>query len=201
MTKRTVPPGGGDDIEAAKDPYNPANFRLDQTFGQHIAYKKLLTTIPVRKPNRQDWSMVCAEENYCLTPAAIIELKDEREIYLLTPQVAAEIPDEIATVTLHLAITRQGVVTVWPVKLPGPDGKPNPWHQSAAEGAERAKKRWIKLTSNMALGAYEITEATGKLGQPVWPDLSLQEILKIAFRDRIIETADHPVIQRLKGAI
>ena len=36
----------------------------------------------------------------------------------------------------------------------------------------------------MALGAYEIYEATGDLSDPMWPEMPIQELLKVAFRDR-----------------
>ena len=62
-----------------------------------------------------------------------------------------------------------------------------------------AMKSWIRLTANMSLGAYEVFEATGDLPEPEWPDLPFPEILKIAFRDRIVDRADHPLVQRLRG--
>ena len=37
------------------DPFNPAALRLDQSFADTVGVKKLLTTVPVRKPNRQDF--------------------------------------------------------------------------------------------------------------------------------------------------
>jgi hypothetical protein len=40
------------------DPFNLANLRLDQSFVQTAGAQKLLTTIPVRKPNRQDFCRV-----------------------------------------------------------------------------------------------------------------------------------------------
>ena len=53
----------------------------------------------------------------------------------------------------------------------------------------------------MSLGAYEVFEATGDLPEPEWPDLPFPEILKIAFRDRIVDRADHPLVQRLRGQV
>jgi hypothetical protein len=55
------------------------------------------------------------------------------------------------------------------------------------------------MTSNMNLGAYEISEATGNWPEPEWPDLPFQEILRIAFRGRIVDTTDHALVRRLKG--
>jgi len=53
----------------------------------------------------------------------------------------------------------------------------------------------------MALGAYDLNEATSNLPDPEWPDLSFQDILQIAFRNHIVDHADHPVVQRLRGAV
>ena len=38
------------------------------------------------------------------------------------------------------------------------------------------------------------------VGEPDWPaDVALEEVVNIAFRGRLIETLDHPVIRRLRG--
>ena len=181
------------------NPFDPASLRLDQSFADTVGVKKLLTTVPVRKPNRQDFVRVHSDPVYRLTPIAIIELKEDREVYLVRPDMAVALPGEFATVTLFTTINRQGTLFLWPVKLPTPDGRQNEWHRSAAEGAERAMKKWVRVTASMSLGAYEIFEASGDLPEPVWPDFSFQEILKIAFRERIVDRPDHPLVQRLQG--
>jgi hypothetical protein len=177
---------------------NLSALRLDQSYADTVGVKKLLTTVPVRKPNRQDFVRVHPGPRYRLTPAAIIEVKDDREVYLVTPNMVQALPGEFATVTLFTTINRQGTLHVWPVKLPNPEGRQNEWHRSAAEAAEQAMKKWVRVTANMSLGAYEIFPASGDLSEPVWPDISFEEILKIAFRDRLVDRADHPLVQRLR---
>jgi len=172
---------------------------LSQSFADTVGVKKLLTTVPVRKPGRQDFVRVHPDPSYRLTPAATIEVKEDREVYLITPKMAQALPGEFATVTLLTTINRQGVLHLWPVKQSGPDGKHNEWHRSAAEAAERAMKKWVRVTASMSLGAYEIFEASGDLPEPVWPDISFEEILKIAFRQRFVDSDDHPLVQRLRG--
>jgi len=175
--------------------------RLDQSYADTVGVKKLLTTVPVRKPNRQDFVRVHPDPAYRLTPAAIIEVKEDREVYLVTPDMAQALPGEFATVTLFTTINRQGMLHLWPVKLPNPEGRYNEWHRSAAEGAERATKKWVRVFASMSLGAYEIFEASGDLPDPVWPDFSFEEILKIAFRERLVDRVDHPLVQRLQGIV
>jgi hypothetical protein len=180
---------------------NLSALRLDQNFADTVGVKKLLTSVPVRKPNRQDFVRVHHDPSYRMTPAAIIELREDREVYLVHPIMAQQLPGEFSTVTLYLTINRQGVLHLWPVKLPGPDGKHNEWHRSAAEAAELAMKKWVRVTANMSLGAYDIFEAINDLPEPVWPDISFDEILKIAFGRHFVDRADHPLVQRLQGVL
>ena len=183
------------------NPFDPACLRLDQSFADGAGVTRLITTVPVRKPNRQDFVRVHPDPAYRLTPTAILELRDERETYLVLPSMAAELAGEIAVATLFLTINRQNVVHLWPIKLPGLDGKHNEWHRSAAEAADVAMKRWVRVTANMSLGAYEVFIAEANIPNPTWPDLPLSEILKIAFRDRIVDRPDHPLVKQLRGAI
>jgi hypothetical protein len=190
-----------DSNDKKDDPFNPAALRLDQSFADSVGVKKRLMTVPVRKPNRQDFVRVHPDPAYRLTPAAIIEVKEDREVYLVTPEMAPNLPGEFVGATLYAVVNRQGVLSLWPVKLPGPDGKHNEWHRSAAEAAELAMEVWVRVTPNMSLGANEVFEATGDLPPPVWPEFDLAEILRIAFSDRIVDRMDHPLVQRLRGQI
>jgi hypothetical protein len=183
------------------NPFNPAALRLSQSFGGPVGVKKLLTTVPVRKPNRQDFVRVHPDPAYRLTPTAIIELREDRETYLLSPAIAQQLPGEFNVVTLYTAINRQGVTQLWPVKLPGEDGRQLEWHRSAAEAAELAMEKWVRVTANMSKGGYDLFEASGDLSEPVWPDISFEEILRIAFRDRYVDRVDHPLLQKLRGLV
>ena len=181
------------------DIWSPEALRIDQSVLNTGAAKKLLTTVPVRKPNKQDFVRVNQDPAYRLT-VGLIELKENRETFLVVPAVSQELSEsEFFLATLYLTINRQKVLSVWPIKVPAADGRSNDWHASAAAAAERAMHNWIRLAANMSLGAYEISEAIADYGQPEWPDLKFMEILKIAFRNRLIESPDHAVIQQLRG--
>ena len=61
-------------------------------------------------------------------------------------------------------------------------------------------RNWIRMKSNMSLRAYEIFQAENSIPDPTWPEQSFGELLRIAFRDRLINTIDHPAVKRLRGA-
>jgi hypothetical protein len=80
----------------APNPFDPASLRLDQSFADTVGVKKLLTTVPVGKPGRQEFVRVHRDPMFRLTPAAIIEVKEDREVYLVLPGIAQQLPLENA---------------------------------------------------------------------------------------------------------
>jgi len=184
---------------ASPDPFNPESLRLDPSYADTVGVKKLLLRVPVRKPKRDEFVRVHPDSKFRLEPAALIELKEEGETYILSPAIAHALPDEFSPAVLYTAINRQGVLSLWPVKLPGADGRENDWHRSARDAADRAMSDWVRVRPNMSLGAYELFVAKDDLPEPEWPEISFSEILQTAFRDRYVDTLEHPLIKRLHG--
>jgi hypothetical protein len=185
--------------QPALDPFDPAALRLDQSFGTS-SVKKLLMTVHVRKPSPQVFVRVHPDAEY-RGDFALIQFKEERQFYLLTPTIARGLPGEFRFCTVFTAITRQENVFLWPVKLPGPDGRSNEWHITEAEAALLAQTKWVRIKADMDLGANVISVAEGELGEPVWPDHSFRDLLRIAFKDRLVDSFDHLVIKKLRGLV
>ena len=182
----------------APDPFDLQSLRLNPSFLETAGVKKLLTTVPARRPSPQDFVRVHPapdfRENF-----AMIDLKDDREDFLVRPEIWPDLVGEVIYKTIFTAINRQGVVFLWPVRLPAPDDRKSAWPRSAREAAEMAMDKWVRMQANMSLGAYEITVAAGEMAEPVWPDLSFQDLVRIAYRERMITSLDHPVVRRLRG--
>jgi hypothetical protein len=187
-------------VEAAvsDDPFDLSKIRVPQDFLETTNVKKLLTTVPVWRPRPQDFFRVHPSPKYRET-CAFLELKEDRETYLVDLAAVPELHAESYLATLYTAITRTGVLFMWPVRVPATDGRVSEWHLSAATAAQHAMQSWIRIKSNMNLGAYEISEAAGAIPAPQWPDLSFQDICRIAFKSRLINNPDHAVIKRLRG--
>ena len=90
---------------------------------------------------------------------------------------------------------------IWPVALGDGSGRRNAWHDTAREASELAKREWIKLVSDMPGGCYRIYRAKGALPNPVFPEKNLEELLRIAFRGRVIDSETHPVVRQALGLI
>jgi hypothetical protein len=192
---RTV---GDEAADPAPDPFDPESLRLTQDFAGAVAVKKVLTTVPCRKPNRHEFVRVRSGAEWRIE-TAVFEDKINRDDYLVDRTLWSELAGEIVPACLFLAINRQGDVFLWRVKLPGLDGRTNTWNESAVAAARLAETKWVRVSANMVAGLYDLHEATGNIPAPEWPDLSFQEILRLAFRDRFIHDVDHPVLRSLRG--
>src|SRR5262245_20195580 len=70
------------DCSTRPDPFDPAKLRLSQDFTAELGVQKVLTTVPVRKPDKTWFVRVHPSVDYRM-PAAVLELKEEREIYIV----------------------------------------------------------------------------------------------------------------------
>jgi hypothetical protein len=191
------------DTEAAPDPFDPAALRITPELAATTGVKKVVLTIPCRKPHKSAFIRAHPDPEYRITTGTI-ELDEERgELYLVTPHLMAELAIEPAfrPRMLVTAITRQGALFLWPLNMPRQDGRVDEWTRTGLEAMQYATKSWVRVYANMTSGGYEVAQATGQLPDPEWPELTFREILRIAFRDRLINSLDHPVIRRLRGEV
>jgi hypothetical protein len=191
---RSVPP-----VEPAADPFEDlSSIRLGQDFDAELGVKRLLTGVMVRRPDRQEWVRVRPGSEWRLDVSAL-EFREDRDWYLVLPAVRGVLLSDLAAVRLHTAINRQAQIFFWPIKLPI-DGRRNPWLETAMDAAAEAEPRWVRVVAGR--GAYDVFGATcPDLAEPEWPDEAFSGLLRLAFKDRLIDRPDHPVVQRLAGAV
>jgi hypothetical protein len=184
-----------------EEEWNLNELRLAQNFDVEAGGKKLLTTVPVRRPKRQEFVRVRSGHAWQLE-AALLEVEEDHECYLVVAGLQKALVNDVQPVDIVLAMSSTGVLFLWPVKR-GKSGRANNnWIISAQEGARLAQTHWVKIASNLELGAYEITKAAGHYPDPEWPvDKTFQDVLKLGFRDKVIRGGDHPVLRRLRGEI
>jgi hypothetical protein len=172
------------------------SLRLPQDFVANLGVKKLLVQVPVTKP-RKGWFVRTRSGDEWRLPVAMIMLKDVNESYVVHPSLAANLPADVVHFVLVTAITRDGALFLWPLRVPNLS-RQDPWADSAMAACAHAETRWLRVDAGA--GAYGVSVATAAIPEPEWPEESLEQLFRLAFRDRVIESIDHPVIRRLKGA-
>jgi hypothetical protein len=159
---------------------------------------EILTHVPVRKPNSHEFFRTHPDPDVWFN-TGVFEDKEEREIFFVTPAMRDALMGEVKPVILAVTINSQSVLSLWPLKLPNDEMRHNAWSETAREAAELAKTHWVRVKADMSLGGYRIYKAEGQLSEPEWPNKPLNELLELAFRGRIIDSVDHPVVRRLRG--
>ena len=173
-----------------------------RTLSGAAGVKKVLTTVPVRKPSKEWFIRTHADGSYHIH-TCVIELKEDSEVYLVDRPLWDVLAGEatFGPRALITTINRQGVLFLWPIRLPGPDGRLDEWNRSALELSQLAAKKWVRVQANRSLGAYEVFEAAGDWGEPKWDVPSFSDLLRLAFKDKFIRDLDHPVLRRLRGEV
>ena len=175
------------------------SLRLPQNFDESLSVKKHIVRVPVRKPGKTDFFRTHPAANYRLN-IMVLELKEQGEIYALTPNIFDAIPELAKAVILYTAVDRHNNVFLIPVPLPGLDGRRNQWHESLSEVVGMAESRWVRISANMKIGGYDALIAESNLAEPEWPEIPFSKLVEIGFRGRVIDSVEHPVIRQLMGA-
>jgi hypothetical protein len=198
----TPPPDAAPPAGPAADPFDPASLRLTQDFLGNGAVKKHITSVPARKPTKEEWIAVHPSADYVLD-ALVLELKNSGETFLVGPHLHGDLAAEktVSARRIFTAVNRQGGVFLWPARLPPPDGRQDRWAESALEAAQEATRTWVRIQADTDLGAYVYWTPTAELSGPDWPEMGLGQLLKLAYRNNYIDSLDHLVLRRLRGEV
>jgi hypothetical protein len=164
---------------------------------EQVGQQRIVTRVPIEKPGKLVYFRTHPTDK---VETYIVEDKENRDIYYVLP----EMRDEIVAQGLHRpvllarVITKQAVNMLWPIGL-SVDGKSNSWHETAHEARHLAEKNWIRIVPNMALRGYDVFKSRAPVDEPDWSTMTFQELLEVAFRNRIISSFDHPVLKHWLG--
>lgn len=151
---------------------------------------------PVRKPSKF--------EPFRTHPTLRINVKlcmpkkgaHEGDIFLVAPHMKDLLVRHTVSATLFLLMTAEGAPLLAPVPFPEEGGKEHTANSSFRIIAARAEKEWCLAIYSRASSSYELgTQDETDFGEPVWPDLTLAEILEKAFRDLYIQDRNHPFVK------
>jgi hypothetical protein len=192
------------DLEKSTEDFfaNLEAIRLAPEEAGEIGTREVLVRVPVRRPRRDEFIRCHPDPAMSLAVTIYVDRDEQDDVYFVAPAMRGLLAEDLKPVLLQLTINRKGVVFIWPLTLPSED---NPlgrsWHESARKAAEIAKEDWIRMSADKSLGGYRVRQAEGRLSEPDWPKKTFNELLAIAFADRIIMSEDHPVVRRLRGLV
>jgi hypothetical protein len=202
MTKLSAAPDPeeqGDQI----DPYAP---EVNAVSGLDASFKKEVVLVKEGRPRKDEFFRINPDPDFIHDYwLLIVDDGMTKENYLVMPGVRHLVADDVHPHRLFVGINRHNTMFVWPVRLYNDDegtaaaGGGRSWSDSALECAEHAKSLWIKIKGNRSSGAYEYTAAQGSWEEPKWPDYSFRDLMEKAFKGKVVDRSDHPVIQKVFG--
>ena len=185
-----------------------SKLRIAATYENEIfETRKVLTTVPVRRPKKMEFFRVRDGEEWTFdTQIVAPDDSAEDEKYLVAPEFWPEFMEYgmLKPVRFYALVAHNtGVFYLSDVALPDAEGKWNSYNRSRAEHYEKAKDEWVNITADKNLGAYQLRLPKAVFPEPEWPEKpeNIFEALELAFKDKYIDSDDHPVLNRLRGLV
>jgi hypothetical protein len=174
-------------------------FRIPQDFGSHIQAQKRAVTVSVRKPDRQHWVLINPDRTWRM-PVSVLEDKTNQQTYVVAPEIVPEVIGDLVPKLLVTYASRQGNTSLWPIRMPDENGRLDTFNESALEIVERYAGQWIRVLANQADRCYDVLEMPMiESPNPKWPDGGFKQLFALAFKNRVIDNLNHPVLKALRG--
>jgi hypothetical protein len=177
--------------------FDLSRLRLDQTFDAGKT-TKTLGNIKIQKPDKFTWFRVHGAWELTTN---VLDLKEERETYLVVPELLADLALEVSPRMIVPCVTRQNDVFFWPLRIPDSSGREDSWMRSALEACELGKQGWIRIVSNLRTAGYDVHHPAVQPPTPKWPDLTFEAMVEKAFKNFLIDDSNHPRLRMLRGEV
>jgi hypothetical protein len=167
-----------------------------------VQRKSALVNVPIDKPANNVYFRVHPDPEMQLDDSTVLRDNSgtKRSFYYVVPAMRyhPKLVRRLRRVTIALLyIWPGGMYQLWPVPIVG-DSTLASW-KSARAAFELAQTSWTQIVWNEERTDYDVEIAEAIEKEPVWPDKSMGELLKLAFADKVIDNEDHPYVRQLRG--
>jgi hypothetical protein len=168
--------------------------RRAQDYGEFIG-GEAATQFSVRTLKEDVHLRVNPDPAYTLLGMYTVENKDG--VYFVWPQFRSALGALPRRCNLHVAVDGHGTYFLLRIKQLNPDAdKDNKWYSTARMVAAAAAQQWVKVTKPTdAEGGWGYIPLPHKMFEPKWPEKPLEQILAMAFSDRVVDKLSHELIE------
>jgi hypothetical protein len=164
-----------------------------------VSRKVVPVNVSVRRPPNNVYFR-CSQE-MSLDASVIIGDRGSDDYYFVHPRMLNHptMLPRLRKVTIAAVYAWPGgAISLWPV--PNVEETRITCWKSARAAYELSKTQWVQLVWNGDARDYDVVVAENIATEPNWPsDRSFNDLLKLGFAGRIIDTQDHSYVQRLRG--
>jgi hypothetical protein len=168
-----------------------------------VQRKTVLVNVIVGKPPSDTYFR--AHPTWVLDDATVLKT-DAGDFLFVLPGMRGhpKLKDRLRKVTLAaISLWPSNEIMIWPVPILS-EREFKVW-KSARRAYDLSREQWMQISWSQETSDYVVESATEKDGinnnpvDPVWPQKTFEELLKIAFDGRIIDNEDHSYVRRLRG--
>jgi hypothetical protein len=158
-----------------------------------------ISSVPVKRLPRKDFIRFHPDPAYRFT-AYIYEAEDDDnqkrgEACYVDPPIRQALKDldiPLKKVVLVPYMNRRGSIFFWALTTTDMGS----WHASGMRIVRIGRERWIRVSSKMDISSYVHRPAKRDYGDPEWPSLTLNEMLRLAFPpSRYIDSLNHDAVK------
>lgn len=161
----------------------------------------------LKKPPQDRFARIHPDKSYSFK-ASVLEIKDNpchEGLYFLNLLACPELEYILEELgrwkprLLFLAQDSQGEYFLW--SFPTKDFN-NSYNRTALKGMAAAYNQWVKMVTHKPTKTYKVITCKSEEAMPslIWPEVSMQKILREAFDGAVIDSLDHPVMKFLTGS-
>ena len=180
------------------DEFSPENLRVLNKIDLRDLVCTELVELSARKPQKDEWFRVHPDYQQ---QGGILEIFSENKVFWVSKGMQSQVAhDPCFTFRICvLCVTRQGVPFIWPLKTDvAAGGTGDKYVRIPFAAMVHGREKWTRLYYSQEKREHQV-ETSDLLDAPKFPDKPFSELLKLAFKDAVISTADHPAILNLKG--
>ncbi len=180
---------------------DPAALRIPIT-ARHSEQRKTPATaaIAIRRPANDEWAYVNPNSEFHFENFWCYE--KDKKVYMITPTLYPQLEVYVARVfaewDFYLAAVKNDDPVIWPVKHSDTD-----YFRTQREAVQAAMTGWYQIQSNQALKRYDYRPAHADYPTPDWTGFETTEdaraLFTKTFRNSLITSLDHDVLERLRG--
>jgi hypothetical protein len=201
------PPSTASDHDPPPNPFDPERCRLSTEGEIELGVRELLVSVPFRRPSKETWFRVHPGDSY-RQYGGLIELKEGEDsgdgAAWVDPGLWGYLVDE-PTFSRRLVVTyinRSGVVALWGLRLPGPDGRQPEWLTIPMTAAKTAETKWTRMFWDQSQRRHRVRVSETLVDEPKWDDLPpFYKLLELAFKDRVVTTLEDPLVRKLQKGV
>ncbi len=124
-------------------------------------------------------------------PKSVAVVRVSGKFYLVDSSLYRDLAGRMSRCDLRVAASGDGSVYFWLVKNDD---------ESAKLAADRATTEWVRVAWNTSTKSYDVLEAAEQHDDEVdWLYSSFEEILALIPEDRVLDSREHPVVERILG--